>query len=148
MPQYQNNPIVTVVDGKADSKFWSNRKSQANVYVMLSFSAPMFIDTVYLKQGDADKFTATKLYYTTDAAPAADANWTELPAPTSPSEQTLTFARVEATGVKLLSTAATDSWFQLFEFNATAGSSSSSSTRSRSSLIARTAFTLPSTLRV
>ncbi|MFR3452020.1 MAG: discoidin domain-containing protein [Collinsella sp.] len=118
MPQYQNNPIVNVVDGNADSKFWSNRKTQANDYVMLSFSAPKFIDTVYLKQGDADKFTASKLYYTTDAAPAADGKWTELPAPTSASEQTITFDRVEATGVKLVSTAATDSWFQLFEFNA------------------------------
>lgn len=43
-----------------------------------------------------------------DRAPAADLRF----------RQTITFDRVEATGVKLVSTAATDSWFQLFEFNA------------------------------
>ena len=118
MPQYQNNPIANVVDGNADSKFWSSRNTQANDYVMLSFSAPKLIDSIYLKQGDSDKFNSSKLYYTTDAAPSADGTWTELPAPTSASEQTVSFDRVEATGVKLVSTAATGNWFQLFEFNA------------------------------
>ncbi len=118
MPQHQNNPIANVVDGNADSKFWSSRNTQTNDYVMLSFSAPKLIDSIYLKQGDSDKFNSSKLYYTTDAAPSADGTWTELPAPTSASEQTVSFDRVEATGVKLVSTAATGNWFQLFEFNA------------------------------
>ena len=118
MPQYENNPIANAVDGNAESTFFSNRNTQANDYVMLSFSAPKLIDTVYLKQGDADKFNSSKLYYTTDAAPSANGNWTELATPTSASEQTISFDRVEATGVKLVATAATSNRFQLFEFNA------------------------------
>lgn len=118
MPQYQNNPISNAVDGSAESKFFSSRNTQANDYVMLSFGAPKFIDTVYLKQGGDDKFNSSKLCYTTDDVPSADGEWTELPAPTSASEQTITFDRVEATGVKLVSSEPTDRWFQLFEFNA------------------------------
>ncbi len=109
---YYTTDDVPSADGK-----WTEL-TQVNDYVMLSFGAPKFIDTVYLKQGGDDKFNSSKLYYTTDDVPSADGKWTELPAPTSASEQTITFDRVEATGVKFVSTAATGNWFQLFEFNA------------------------------
>ena len=118
MTQYKNNPIANAVDGNAGTKFWSNGNTAVNDYVMLNFGEKRFIDTVYFKQGDADKFNSSKLYYTTEATPTAGGAWHELATPTSAAEQTITFNRIEATGVKLVSTSATSSWFQLFEFKA------------------------------
>lgn len=118
MPQYKENPITNAVDGNPETKFFSSRNTETGDYVMLNFGTKKFIDSAYIKQGDADKFNASKLYYTVDEKPSADGTWTELATPSAAPEQTVTFDRVEATGVKLVSSEPTDRWFQLFEFNA------------------------------
>lgn len=118
MPQYQTNNIELAIDGSDATKFWSSRNTQANDWVMLNFGESKFIDSVRMLQGGTDRFTEAKLYCTTDETPAADGTWTEVATLNGPADQTVTFDRVEATGIKVVATQSTSAWFQLFELQA------------------------------
>lgn len=118
MPVYQTNSIERAIDGNDATQFWSSRATAANDWVMLNFGERKFIDSVRILQGTVDKFTAAKLYYTTDEQPQQDGKWTEVATLDGDTDQTVTFDRVEATGIKVVATQATDKWFQLFELQA------------------------------
>lgn len=116
--QYQGNDIKKAADGNDETKFWSNRGTKQGDWAMLSFGEKKFIDTVRVLQGSSDCFASAKVYYTADAAPAQDGVWHELGEISGGSESMLDVERVEATGVKIVATAASDNWLQLFEFQA------------------------------
>lgn len=118
MPQYQNNAIAHAIDGNEETKFWSSRATAANDWVMLNFGESKFIDTVRMLQGGTDNFPASKVYYTTDKDPKQDGTWTEVATLGGAADQTVTFDRVEATGIKVVATQGTGNWFQLFELQA------------------------------
>ena len=118
MPVYQTNKIERAIDGNDSTQFWSSRATQANDWVMLNFGESKYIDTVRMLQGATDSFTSSKLYYTTDKTPSQNGNWTELATLNGAADQTVTFDRVEATGIKVVATQATANWFQLFELQA------------------------------
>ena len=118
MPQYQNNAIAHAIDGNEETKFWSSRATAANDWVMLNFGESKFIDTVRMLQGGTDCFPASKVYYTTDKDPKQDGTWTEVATLGGAADQTVTFDRVEATGIKVVATQGTGNWFQLFELQA------------------------------
>ena len=118
MPQYQNNAIAHAIDGNEETKFWSSRATAANDWVMLNFGESKFIDTVRMLQGGTDNFPASKVYYTTDKDPKQDGTWTEVETLGGAADQTVTFDRVEATGIKVVATQGTGNWFQLFELQA------------------------------
>lgn len=118
MTQYQTNGIARAIDGNDSTQFWSNRATAANDWVMLNFGESKFIDSVRMLQGASDCFTSSKLYYTTDKEPTQNANWTEVATLGSAADQTVTFDRVEATGIKVVATQGTGNWFQLFELQA------------------------------
>lgn len=118
MPVHQTNKIEHAIDGNDSTRFWSSRNTAANDWVMLNFGERRFIDSVRMLQGTKDCFTSSKLYYTTDEQPKQDGNWTEIATLGSEVDQTVTFNRVEATGIKVVATAATANWFQLFELQA------------------------------
>ena len=118
MPTYQTNKIERAIDGNDSTQFWSSRATAANDWVMLNFGESKFIDSVRMLQGASDCFTSSKLYYTTDKEPTQNGNWTEVATLGSAADQTVTFDRVEATGIKVVATQATANWFQLFELQA------------------------------
>ena len=118
MPTYQTNKIERAIDGNDSTQFWSSRATAANDWVMLNFGESKFIDSVRILQGASDCFTSSKLYYTTDKEPTQDGTWTEVATLSGAADQTVTFDRVEATGVKVVATQGTGNWFQLFELQA------------------------------
>ena len=118
MPVYQTNKIERAIDGNDSTQFWSSRATQANDWVMLNFGESKYIDTVRMLQGATDSFTSSKLYYTTDKTPSQNGNWTELATLNGAADQTVTFDRVEATGIKVVATQGAGNWFQLFELQA------------------------------
>ena len=118
MPVYQTNKIERAIDGNDSTQFWSSRATEANDWVMLNFGESKYIDTVRMLQGASDCFTSSKLYYTTDKEPTQNGNWTEVVTLGSAADQTVTFDRVEATGIKVVATQGTGNWFQLFELQA------------------------------
>lgn len=117
--QYQTNGIARAIDGDETTQFWSNRAVQNGDWVMLSFGASKKLDTVRVLQGASDRFESSTLYYTTDAQPnAANGSWQELAKLGNAADQTKHFETIEATAIKLVSTSATDKWYQLFELEA------------------------------
>lgn len=118
LTQYSTFSIANAIDGNDESKFFSNRTTQVNDWVMLNFGESKFIDSVRMLQGGGDRFAASKLYYTTDEKPTEKGSWTELATLGGAADQTVTFNRVKATGIKVVATQATDKWFQLFELQA------------------------------
>ena len=118
MPTYQTNKIERAIDGNDSTQFWSSRATAANDWVMLNFGESKFIDSVRMLQGASDCFASSKLYYTTDKEPTQNGTWTEVATLSGAADQTVTFDRVEATGIKVVATQATANWFQLFELQA------------------------------
>lgn len=119
IPQYQTNGISNAADGNDTTRFWSSRGTQAGDYVMLSFGESKYIDTVRMLQGSTDCIATADLYYTTDATPTVDGQWTKCGTLGSAAEQEVTIDRVQATGIKFVVTQANgDKWFQLFELQA------------------------------